>query len=324
MFRALRMLALALTANFLWGAATVAAAEWQVVKVTGLVWIVAEGMEPLRAVPGMTLPPNATVATTERARAMLRHDNDILNVAPGTHVAPQARPVRGLTTVLMRQGEVEADIEHLGKPHFAVQTPFLAAVVKGTTFTVSVSGNSAEVSVRSGRVQVRAGGRRGSVDVTGGQTARLAGGALRVAGAGVGEGEGDSGSAESSASSDVAPSETNTHQGVGASDSGRSSTAAVVSAARAAEAETGTNTPPGGSDEPAPAETGSDDPGEGSGGGSAGGNSGAEDPGHASGHKRHRGHGRGFWRGRGHAYGHVFGHRGNSRGHGGGGGGEDD
>jgi hypothetical protein len=322
MFRSLRLLALALTVNCLLGAWAAAAAEWQVVRVTGLVWIVAEGMEPLRAAVGMNLPPNATVATTENARAMLRHDKDVLNVGPGTHIAPQARAVRGLTTVLMRQGEVEADIEHRAKPHFAVQTPFLAAVVKGTRFTVSVFGSSAQVAVKDGRVQVRTSGRRGSVDVTGGQTARLAGGALRVSGAGAGD-EG-TGSAEGPASSDAASAATTTQQSVAASESSRSSTVAVVTAVRAAEAEGATNTPAESTGEPAPSETessGSGEP-EGSGGESAGGNSGGGNPGHASGHNRHRGHGRGFWRGRGHAYGHLVGNRGSRNGHGGGGEGE--
>ena len=40
------------------------------------------------------------------------------------------------------------------KPHFQVDTPYLAAVVKGTTFTVTVDGNDATVSVSEGLVEV--------------------------------------------------------------------------------------------------------------------------------------------------------------------------
>jgi hypothetical protein len=160
------------------------AQDWEVVRVTGLVWVVKADMEPMRATAGMILPENATVATTSASRAMLRHGEDVLNVGPSTHVAPQARPVHGLTTVLMRQGNLELDIEKLGAPHFTVQTPVLAAVVKGTRFRVAVSGDNGAVSVETGRVQVTALAAGQAVDVTNGQTASLSGGSLEVAGSG--------------------------------------------------------------------------------------------------------------------------------------------
>jgi ferric-dicitrate binding protein FerR (iron transport regulator) len=185
MIRMMRLLALALVVNALLGAPVLSAAEWQVARVTGLVWIVAAGTEPAQATAGMVLPDNATIATTSRARAMLRHGEDILNLGPSTHIAPQARRVRGLTTVLMRQGEVVADIERRGSPHFSVQTPYLAAVVKGTRFTVSVTEGGAEVSVSSGRVEVADLGAGQAVELTNGQrAAAAAGGGLQVSGAG--------------------------------------------------------------------------------------------------------------------------------------------
>ena len=52
-------------------------------------------MAPMRATEGMVLPDNATLATTSRARAMLRHGEDILNVGPSTEIAPQARRCAG-------------------------------------------------------------------------------------------------------------------------------------------------------------------------------------------------------------------------------------
>src|SRR3546814_7909473 len=39
-------------------------------------------------------------------------------------------------------------------PHFGVQTPYLAAVVKGTTFSVTVDGTGASVQVVEGAVEV--------------------------------------------------------------------------------------------------------------------------------------------------------------------------
>ncbi len=163
------------------------AAEWQFVRVTGLVWVVKANMEPMRATAGLVLPDDATIATTSRARALLRHGEDILNVGPSTQIAPQARAVRGLTTVLMRQGTLDLDIERRGAPHFAVQTPVLAAVVKGTRFSVAALGDNGAVSVDTGRVQVRALAAGQEVDVTNGQTAKLSRRGLQVSGAGAHE-----------------------------------------------------------------------------------------------------------------------------------------
>lgn len=183
MFRLARLLALALLWN-LFATSGLMAADWQVVKVVGLVWVVGVDMEPQRATAGMILPDNATVATTSRSRALLRHGEDILNLGPDTHVAPQARPVHGLTTVLMRQGDLDLDIEHRAQPHFSVQTPFLAAVVKGTRFRVSVHGRDAAVAVRTGRVQVTAFAAHKAVDVTDGQKAEVKGEHLQLSGDG--------------------------------------------------------------------------------------------------------------------------------------------
>jgi hypothetical protein len=55
--------------------------------------------------------------------------------------------------------------------HFAVQTKFLAAVVKGTKFTVKVGDLDAEVAVERGKVQVRDTARNELVDVDPGQAA---------------------------------------------------------------------------------------------------------------------------------------------------------
>ena len=166
------------------GSASAKAAEWQVVRVSGLVWVVGEGTEPMRAAPGMVLPDDATVATTSGARAMLQSGRDILNLGPKTQVAPQARKVHGLTTVLMRQGILDADIERLGAPHFQVQTPTLAAVVKGTRFTVTAAWAGNAVAVNRGLVQVTALARGQSVDLSAGQTATVVKAGVELQGSG--------------------------------------------------------------------------------------------------------------------------------------------
>jgi hypothetical protein len=72
--------------------------------------------------------------------------------------------------VIQNLGTLLFKVQHTGIPHFAVDTPMLAAVVKGTTFTVVVDQNRSAVQVIQGAVQVTAitGGMREIVE--GGRT----------------------------------------------------------------------------------------------------------------------------------------------------------
>src|SRR3546814_1605096 len=51
-------------------------------------------------------------------------------------------------------GNIVFSIKKKLTPHFGVQTPYLAAVVKGTTFSVTVDGTGASVQVVEGAVEV--------------------------------------------------------------------------------------------------------------------------------------------------------------------------
>ena len=58
------------------------------------------------------------------------------------------------TTIIQRAGTILLDVEKRNVKHFEVETPYLAAVVKGTQFRVTVSGRSSKVDVLRGQVQV--------------------------------------------------------------------------------------------------------------------------------------------------------------------------
>ena len=80
---------------------------------------------------------------------------------------------------------VEAEVENV--QHFAVQTPYLAAVVKGTRFTVTADGKGASVSVQRGRVEVDDKANKTHVTISIGQSARTGtdtSNKLQVSGAG--------------------------------------------------------------------------------------------------------------------------------------------
>jgi hypothetical protein len=61
----------------------------------------------------------------------------------------------GMTRVLQNMGSVLFQVDHRQSPHFSVETPLLAAIVKGTIFEVTVGANDTLVSVTDGLVQVQ-------------------------------------------------------------------------------------------------------------------------------------------------------------------------
>jgi hypothetical protein len=161
------------------------AADWKIARLTGEAWILAEGADPVPATTGLVVPKGSTVSTRQNGRVMLVHGQDTVLVGPNSLVGVPYRPDRGVSTTLVQQvGEVELSVQKQGRPHFSVQTPFLAAVVKGTGFSVLVSEQDATVRVDHGLVAVqdlRSGER---ADVGAGQSATATRGGLSVSGTG--------------------------------------------------------------------------------------------------------------------------------------------
>ncbi|MXN65607.1 hypothetical protein GR183_11900 [Stappia sp. GBMRC 2046] len=138
------------------GASTGAmAAEWVIKKATGRVFLVSPEVAAFRAKRGMVLEPGFTLATQGNGRAILARGDERILVGPDTAFAlSKYQSTDTKTTLLQRNGEISVDVETRGVPHFKVETPYLAAVVKGTRFTVSVGQRQAAVEVDRGVVEV--------------------------------------------------------------------------------------------------------------------------------------------------------------------------
>jgi hypothetical protein len=132
------------------------APAWHVSEVSGDVRIVENG----RAHPaarGALVPAGATVITAAGARAVIVRAHDYVVVSPSSRVRVptfQQQGGSGLFQIIADAGTTLFRIEHQATPHFGVQTPYLAAVVKGTVFTVTVGERAATVQVTEGAVQV--------------------------------------------------------------------------------------------------------------------------------------------------------------------------
>lgn len=140
---------------FIAGAAPGYAADaWRVVQMVGSVKVGGAGVTPVAVTNDQTLPGGAWLETAPGARAILMRGTETMAVAPGSRVQLPLEKINGNTQVLQSLGSVFYQVGKEKAPHFQVETPYLAAVVKGTAFTVIVKDGEASVDVTEGLVQV--------------------------------------------------------------------------------------------------------------------------------------------------------------------------
>ena len=76
-------------------------------------------------------------------------------IAPNSVVGLPNEATDGMaTTILQQAGSILLDVEKRNVKHFEVETPYLAAVVKGTQFRVTVNAGKTTVDVVRGQVEV--------------------------------------------------------------------------------------------------------------------------------------------------------------------------
>jgi FecR protein len=136
------------------GAAFAGAPGWTISESSGKVAVLSTGVVKV-AVRGGTLATGDFVTTGGNGRAVLVRGEEYLVVAPNSRIRV-ADPAKSgaMTQIIEHFGNVIYKIKKMTMPHFAVETPFLAAVVKGTTFSVTVTEKGASVQVVEGRVEV--------------------------------------------------------------------------------------------------------------------------------------------------------------------------
>ena len=101
------------------------------------------------------LKPGDTIRTGRNGRVLLVRGEESILIAPNSVVGLPAEKKEGLSTTIMQQaGSILLEVEKKNVKHFEVETPYLAAVVKGTQFRVTVSASGATVDVVRGQVEV--------------------------------------------------------------------------------------------------------------------------------------------------------------------------
>ncbi|MHC4052689.1 FecR family protein [Bradyrhizobium sp. 25ACV] len=128
---------------------------WSVSKATGEVWIATEGAQPVSLNREETLKPGNTIRTGRNGRVLLVRGEETILISPNSVVGLPSEKKEGLsTTIIQRAGSILLEVEKRNVKHFEVETPYLAAVVKGTQFSVTVGAGSTKVGVLRGQVEV--------------------------------------------------------------------------------------------------------------------------------------------------------------------------
>jgi hypothetical protein len=131
--------------------------RWMVTQLTGEARVIHPGLQSASLKVNAEVAPGDTLVTGNSGHATLVHGRDYILVAPNSELKlPTGAQPSGFTRVIERLGSILFKVEHTAIPHFAVETPMLAAVVKGTTFNVVVDEQRTSVEVIQGVVQVSA------------------------------------------------------------------------------------------------------------------------------------------------------------------------
>jgi len=130
-------------------------AVWHVSKSSGEVWMTTSGAQPASLTDAAPLKPGDTIRTGPTGRVLLTRNQETILISPNSVVGLPSEQKDGLSTTIVQQaGSVLVRAEKRNVKHFQVETPYLAAVVKGTEFQVSLNGRGAGVKVFGGQVEV--------------------------------------------------------------------------------------------------------------------------------------------------------------------------
>ena len=143
-----RLLTMALVLGAASGAFAADDGVWRVSKSSGEVWMATSGAQPASLGKEEVLKPGDTIRTGRNGRVLLTRGEETILVSPNSVIGLPTEKKDGLSTTIVQQtGSIFLEVEKRNVRHFEVETPYLAAVVKGTQFSVSVNAASTSVNV---------------------------------------------------------------------------------------------------------------------------------------------------------------------------------
>lgn len=133
-----------------------AAEDWTVQRVNQPAQYTEDGKTWQAVTAGATVPNAAWINTGRGGRVVLRRGSDSMLVKGYSLVATaeNGTDTRPVTTLHHKFGEITVDVRKRDYDQMTVKTPFMAAVVKGTKFTVKGSKRGSTLRVARGLVEV--------------------------------------------------------------------------------------------------------------------------------------------------------------------------
>lgn len=129
-------------------------AAWRVSKSSGDVWVRTSGVQQASLTDDAVLNPGDSIRTGRNGRVLLVRGQEKILISPNSVVGLPAAKSQGMTTIIQQSGSILLEVEKRNDQHFEVETPYLAAVVRGTQFRVSVGQGESYVNVLRGKVEV--------------------------------------------------------------------------------------------------------------------------------------------------------------------------
>ncbi|HZP75453.1 MAG TPA: FecR domain-containing protein [Pseudolabrys sp.] len=128
---------------------------WHVAKFSGEVWVVRGETQRVALGSDTILDAGDNIRTGRNGRVLLTRGEERIVISPNSAIGIPTQGRDGFpTTIAQQAGSILLEVEKKNVQHFEVETPYLAAVVKGTQFRVTVNRRGAHVEVTRGQVQV--------------------------------------------------------------------------------------------------------------------------------------------------------------------------
>lgn len=154
-------------------AAVATADDWIVDRLRGEV-LVQSGSGWHSLARGDVVSDSSAIRSLDGSRVTFQRGVERIELNGATEIRIFDRVGEKMTTIMQAYGEVTVEAERRNIQHFSVQTPYLAAIVKGTRFTVLSNDGQSSVEVSRGLVQVQDYVHDMATDILPGQTAVVA------------------------------------------------------------------------------------------------------------------------------------------------------
>jgi len=128
---------------------------WSVSKLSGDAFLTTSAGQQTTLSEGAVLNPGNHISTGQNGRVLLVRGQETILIASNSVIGIPTDVTQGMSTTIHQwAGSIRLAVEKRNEKHFEVITPYLAAVVRGTQFRVTVNKDDTSVEVLRGQVEV--------------------------------------------------------------------------------------------------------------------------------------------------------------------------